>query len=151
MPERIEEIQDPELAVKRAREIYEQKGYSKAWIDNRLTGIRSRNKLTDEWQERGAQNSDYAILTNQIYKYGFGATASEIKKELGLNSKANIRDHMDEVNLALTNLGETVARDLHIKKNSQGMKELKKDTEIAGKVINNAKLDIEEKLEIEMK
>lgn len=69
--ERIEEINDPELAVKRARDTYELKGYSKTWIDNRLFGIRSRNKLTDEWKERGATGSDYGILTNQIYKHGF--------------------------------------------------------------------------------
>lgn len=73
--ERIEEINDPELALKRARDTYELKGYNKTWIDNRLLGIRSRNKLTDEWKERGAVNKDYGILTNQIYKYGFGYTA----------------------------------------------------------------------------
>jgi len=146
--ERIEEIQDPELAVKRARDTYELKGYAKPWIDNRLFGIRSRNKLTDEWKDRGAKNNDYGILTNQIYKYGFGYTAEEIREKLNLSPKANIRDNMPEVHLALTNLGETVARDLHIRKNSQGLKELKEDTKEAGIIMNNTRLEIEEKLSI---
>ena len=148
--ERLEEIQDPELAVKRARETYELKGYSKSWIETRMSGIKSRNKLTDEWKERGAKNNDYAILTNQIYKYGFGYTAGEIKKELNLSPKANPRDHMSEVNVVLTNLGETVARDLHIKKNSQGMKELKRDTKDAGTIISNTRKEIDAKMEPEL-
>ena len=149
--ERIEEIQNPELAVNRARETYELKGYSKPWIDNRLLGIRSRNKLTDEWQERGAEKSDYAVLTNQIYKSGFGYTASEIRKQLNLSPKVNIRDNMSEVNVALTNLGETVARELHIQKDSQGLKELKQDTKDAGTIMKNARLEIEEKSKLKKK
>jgi len=110
-------------------------------------GIRSRNKLTDEWKERGARQNDYAILTNQIYKYGFGFFANEIKKELGLNPKANIRDHMSDLNLVLTNLGETVARELHINKDSQGVNELKRDTKDAGDIMNNTRKEIDAKLE----
>ena len=76
--ERIEEIQNPELAMDRMKEIYEKKGYSKSWINMRERGIATRHSLTDEWKERGVQNGiDYAILTNEIYKSGFGVTAKE--------------------------------------------------------------------------
>ena len=78
--ERIEEIQNPELAAIRMRKIYEQKGYSKAWIQQRDRGIATRNKLTDEWDSRGAKKGrDYAILTNEIYKAGFGLDTKEYK------------------------------------------------------------------------
>lgn len=144
--ERIEEINDPELAVKRARDTYELKGYNKTWIDNRLLGIRSRNKLTDEWKERGAVNKDYGILTNQIYKYGFGYTAKEMRKIEGLAPNANIRDHFSDIGLALTNLGEVTARELHINNNSLGAESLKEDTKQAGHIIKNARIEIEEKM-----
>ena len=145
--ERIDEINNPELAVKRARETYELKGYSKPWIDNRLLGIRSRNKLTDEWKERGAKDNDYAVLTNQIYKYGFGYTAKEIREIIGLSPKANIRDHFSDINLALTNLAEITSKELHIKNDSFGLEELKKDTKIAGTIMSNTKKEIEQNLE----
>ena len=145
--ERIEEINDPELAVKRARDTYELKGYSKTWIDNRLFGIRSRNKLTDEWKERGATGNDYGIWTNQIYKYGFGYTAKEIREKKGLAPNANIRDQFSDIGLALTNLGEVTARELHILNKSLGLYDLKKDTKEAGNIIKKTRLDIEEKME----
>lgn len=108
--ERIEEIQNPELAMDRMKEIYEKKGYSKSWINMRERGIATRHSLTDEWKERGVQNGiDYAILTNEIYKSGFGVTAKEYKNIKGLDDRQNLRDSMTNIELALTNLGEATA------------------------------------------
>lgn len=108
--ERIEEINDPELAMKRMRELYEKKGYSKSWIAQRERGIATRNNLTDEWNDRGAKTGiDYAILTNEIYKSGFGITASEYKDIKQIHESQNLRDSMTNIELALTNLGEAAA------------------------------------------
>ena len=104
--ERIEEINNPELAMDRMKEIYEQKGYSKTWIEQRERGITTRHNLTEEWKERGVNiGKDYAILTNEIYKSGFGLTAKEYKNIKGLHASKNLRDSMTNIELALTNLG----------------------------------------------
>ena len=146
--ERIEEIQNPELAMDRMKEIYEKKGYSKSGINMRERGITTRHSLTDEWKERGVQNGiDYAILTNEIYKSGFGLTAKEYKNIKGLNDRQNLRDSMTNIELALTNLGEATAVEFHKKNDSKGLKELKNDMSEAGSVINSAKKEIERKLE----
>ena len=146
--ERIEEINNPELAMDRMRQIYEKKGYSKSWIEQRERGIATRHTLTDEWKERGATiGKDYAILTNEIYRSGFGLSAKEYKNLKGLHDSQNLRDSMTNIELALTNLGEATATELHRKNNSVGMSELQKDMIDAGNVINAAKLEIEEKLE----
>ena len=146
--ERIEEIQNPELAMDRMKEIYEKKGHSKSWINMRERGITTRHSLTDEWKERGVQNGiDYAILTNEIYKSGFGLTAKEYKNIKGLNDRQNLRDSMTNIELALTNLGEATAVEFHKKNDSKGLKELKNDMSEAGSVINSAKKEIERKLE----
>ena len=100
--ERIEEIQDPERAIIRAKKIYEQKGYNDDWIAKRMRGINVRNTLTDEWKERGAKEGiDFAILTNEIYKGTFEMTAKQIKKYKSLDNPDNPRDHMDELELIL--------------------------------------------------
>lgn len=146
--ERIEEINNPELAMDRMKQIYEKKGYSKSWIEQRERGITTRHNLTDEWKERGAQiGKDYAILTNEIYKSGFGFSAKEYKNIKGLHESKNLRDSMSNIELALTNLGEATAVEFHKKNNSQGLKELKKDMNKAGKVLNKAKQEIENELE----
>ena len=146
--ERIEEIQNPELAMDRMKEIYEKKGYSKSWINMRERGIATRHSLTDERKERGVQNGiDYAILTNEIYKSGFGVTAKEYKNIKGLDDRQNLRDSMTNIELALTNLGEASAVKFHKKNDSKGLKELKSDMSEAGSVINSAKKEIERKLE----
>ena len=146
--ERIEEINDPELAMDRMRKTYEKKGYSKAWIEQRERGIATRHNLTDEWSERGAKvGRDYAILTNEIYKSGFGFTAREYRNIKGIHDSRNLRDSMTNIELALTNLGETAAVEFHKKSDSQGLKELKKDVNDAGVVVNIAKKEIEAKLE----
>lgn len=145
--ERIEEINNPELAMDRMKEIYERKGYSKSWIEQRERGITTRHNLTDEWKERGANSSkDYAILTNEIYKSGFGFSAKEYKDIKGLHESQNLRDSMTNIELALTNLGEATAVEFHKKNNSSGVQELKKDMNKAGKVLNKAISEIETEL-----
>ena len=144
--ERIDEINNPELAADRMKKLYQQKGYSEAWIKQRERGIISRHTLTDEWQKRGAKaGRDYAILTNEIYKNGFGLNAKEYKKFKNIHESQNLRDSMDDVELALTNLGEVTATRLHQVNDSVGMDELKKDSKDAGLVINEAKNAIESK------
>lgn len=146
--ERIEEINNPELAMDRMKEIYERKGYSKAWIDQRERGIATRHNLTDEWKERGAdKRKDYAILTNEIYKSGFGFSAKEYKEIKGLHESGNLRDSMTNIELALTNLGEAAAVEIHKKNDSQGVTQLKQYMNKAGKVVNKAKSAIENELQ----
>ena len=145
--ERIEEINNPELAMDRMKQIYEKKGYSKAWIEQRERGITTRHNLTDEWKERGAKvGRDYAILTNEIYKTGFGIDAKEYKSIKGLHESQNLRDSMTNIELALTNLGEAPAVEFHKNNNSQGVEQLKKDVTKAGNVLNKARSEIENEL-----
>ena len=145
--ERIEEINNPELAMDRMKQIYEKKGYSKSWIEQRERSITTRHNLTDEWKERGAKvGKDYAILTNEIYKSGFGIDAKEYKNIKGLHESQNLRDSMTNIELALTNLGEATAVEFHRKNNSQGINRLKEDVNKAGNVLNKAKTEIENEL-----
>ena len=106
--ERIEEIENPELAQDRVKEYYELKGYPQDWIDKRLRGIAIRQDLTDEWKSRGVQEEkDFAILTNEISKTTFGKTVGEYKQFKGLKKpNQNLRDHMDDWELILTTVGE---------------------------------------------
>ena len=145
--ERIAEIENPELAMDRMKKLYEQKGYPKVWIEQRERGITTRHSLTDEWRARGAAARDYAILTNEIYKSGFGLTAKEYKNVKNLHPSKNLRDSMTNIELALTNLGEATATEFHQKNNSQGIKKLKKDTQKAGGVLKKAKDEIEKELQ----
>ena len=104
--ERIQEIENPELAQERMKQLYEQKGYPKEWIDKRLRGIAVRQDLTDEWQQRGARNSrEYAILTNEIMQGTFDLKVEEYKAVKGLE-RENLRDHMTDIELILTMLAE---------------------------------------------
>ena len=105
--ERIQEIEDPQLAGERMKQIYEQKGYSKDWIDKRLRGIAIRQNLTDEWKERGIKyEKDFAILTAEISRATFGMTPSEYKKHKSLTkSNQNLRDHMTDFELIFAMLG----------------------------------------------
>jgi len=145
--ERIDEINNPELAMDRMKQIYERKGYSKSWIEQRERGIATRHNLTDEWEERGAKvGIDYAILTNEIYKSGFGVDAKEYKNIKGLHESQNLRDSMTNIELALTNLGEAAAVEIHKNNNSKGFIELKYDVNKAGKVLNKAKSELENEL-----
>lgn len=113
--ERIDEIENPELAQERMKEIYSAKGYPKDWIDKRLRGVAIRQNLTDEWRERGIEEQkDFAILTAEISKATFGMTPKEYKKHKNLpqQSKANLRDHMNDLELIFTMLGERVTTEL---------------------------------------
>ena len=145
--ERIEEINNPELAMDRMKQIYEKKGYSKSWIEQRERGISTRHNLTDEWKLRGVNSGkDYAILTNEIYQSGFGVSAKEYKEIKGLHESRNLRDSMTNLELALTNLGEATAVEFHKNNNSIGLNELQQDMNKAGKVLNKAKTEIENEL-----
>jgi len=109
--ERLDEIENPELAQERMKAIYEQKGYPQDWIDKRIRGIAIRQNLTDEWKARGiTEKRDYSILTAEISKATFGMTPSEYKefKNLPTTSKVNLRDNMDDLELIFTMLGERV-------------------------------------------
>ena len=119
--ERLDEIENPELAMDRMKSIYEKKGYPKSWIDKRLRGIAVRHDLTDEWDERGAQNSlDYAILTNEIMEAAFDMNVDGYKKLKKLG-RENLRDHMNDLELILTMLGEATTTKFHRDRDSKGM------------------------------
>ena len=112
--ERIKEIEDPELAQERMKEIYEQKGYSKSWIDKQLQGIAVRQDLTDEWQKRGINEQiEFAILTAEISKASFGLTPSGYKKLKGLKTE-NLRDHMTDLELIFSMLGEASTSEIEL-------------------------------------
>jgi prophage antirepressor-like protein len=145
--ERLEEIANPELAVTRAKELYEKKGYDKSWIDKRMRGIAVRNTLTDEWKNRGAKGSDYAILTDEIYKATFDKTTKEYMDHKSLDKKAgdNLRDHMGDIELILTMLGEATTTEISTTKDSQGVDALKHDAKTGGEVAGRTRKDIEEK------
>ena len=147
--ERLDEIENPELAQERMKEIYEQKGYPKDWIDKRLRGIAIRQSLTDESQERGIkENIDYAILTAEISKATFGMTPSEYKafKNLPAKSKANLRDNMDDLELIFTMLGERVTTEISKSEKPQTFNENKQVAQRGGKVAGNALKETEKEL-----
>lgn len=140
--ERIQEINDPELAQQRMMEIYRQKGYSEDWIKQRIQSISIRKKLTDEWSMRGAVEKDYAFFTAIMSEATFGLKPNEHKELKGLK-KENLRDHMSDIELTLTMLGEATARELHKVNNTQGKNNLKKDVFKAGKIAGNTRKQIE--------
>lgn len=144
--ERIQEIENPELATKRTRMLYKLKGYPDDWIEKRMRGIAIREELTDEWQKRGAQtNKDYEILTAEISKATFGVTPSEYKKLKGLR-RENLRDHMDDFELIFTMLGERATTEIHRTEDSKGVRKLKKDAKSGGAIAGNARKELEKKL-----
>jgi DNA-damage-inducible protein D len=143
--ERIQEIEDPELASKRARAIYKAKGYSDSWIEKRMRSIAIREELTDEWNNRGVKASrEYAILTAEISKAAFGVTPSEYKKLKGLD-RENLRDHMVDLELIFSMLGEASTTEIARNKNPQGLNENKKVAKDGGDVAGNARKELEQK------
>jgi len=147
--ERVEEIENPELAQQRMKEIYEQKGYPKDWIDKRLRGIAIRQNLTDEWKERGIkEQKDYAILTAEISKATFGITPSEYKelKNIPVKSNINLRDNMDDLELIFTMLGERVTTEISKKEKPDTFGKNKNVAKRGGKVAGNARLETEKEL-----
>ena len=147
--DRLEEIENPELAQARMKEIYEKKGYPKDWIDKRLRGIAIRQNLTDEWKERGIEEQrDFAILTAEISKATFGMTPSEYKnyKNLPEKSKSNLRDHMDDLELIFTMLGERVTTEISKKEEPNTFDKNKDVAKRGGKVAGNAREETEKEL-----
>ena len=143
--ERVQEIENPELAQERMKEIYEQKGYSKSWIDKRLRGIAVRQDLTDEWKKRGIERQeDFSILTAEISKATFGMTPAEYKKHKGL-TKENLRDHMKDLELIFTMLGEASTAELERVKNPNTLTKHKKTSKDGGTVAKKARLDLEKR------
>lgn len=145
--ERLEEIENPELAAKRMREIYKQKGYSDEWIEKRMRGIAVRDELTEEWKKRGVkEQKEYAILTAEISKATFGMTPAEYKtfKELDKPNE-NLRDHMTDLELIFTMLGEASTSEIARKKDTQGFPDNKKAALEGGTVAGNARRELEEK------
>ena len=111
-----------------------------------MRGIAIREELTDEWKKRGAdENCDYEILTAEISKATFGLTPSEYKKHKGLK-RENLRDHMDDFELIFNMLGERSSTEIHRNENSRGVKKLKADSKIGGKIAGNARKELEKKL-----
>ena len=145
--ERLEEIVNPELAINRAKETYIRKGYDDNWIAQRLKSIDSRKELTDNWKERGAKDRDYAILTDEIYKSTFNMNTAQYRNLKGISkTKRNLRDSMGNLELAITNLAEVTANEMHNTNNSFGLDELKDDVQEAGKITGKARREIEEKI-----
>ena len=143
--ERIQEIENPELAQERMKKLYEQKGYSKEWIEKRLRGIAIRQELTDEWKNRRVKEEiEYAILTNEISKATFGKTVEEYKKLKKLKQE-NLRDHMDDLELIFTMLGEAATTRIAKTKDVQGIEENTIAARQGGEVAGNARKELEEK------
>lgn len=146
--ERIDEVFDPEIAIKRSIEYYKRKGYTDAWIEARIKGLLNRNKLTDVWKERGINTpTEYAILTNDIYKEWSSMTAKGYKEYKGLH-KESLRDNMSDIEIALTDLGEITTRELAKKFKPSGLDEnriiAKKGGNIAKITRNNIEKELKE-------
>ena len=144
--ERVQEIENPELATKRTRILYKLKGYPADWIEKRIRGIAIREELTDEWQQRGAEEKrDYEILTAEISKAAFGITPGQYKRLKKLK-RENLRDHMDDFELIFTMLGERSTTEIHRTEDSQGVPKLKSDARAGGRIAGNARKQLEKRL-----
>ena len=143
--ERVQEIEDPELATKRTRAIYKAKGYSDDWIEKRMRGIAIREELTDEWKKRNVkQEQEYAILTAEIAKAAFGVTPGEHKQLKGLK-RENLRDHMTDLEQIFSMLGEAATTEITRVENTQGFDESKTAARKGGEVAGTARKDLEKK------
>lgn len=141
--ERLEEIENPELATQRSREIYKLKGYPDDWIEKRMRSIAIREELTDEWKNRDIKEQiEYSILTAEISKATFGLTPSEYKSLKGLKSQ-NLRDHMTDLELIFSMLGEASTKEIVVNTNPQGFIENKKAAKAGGKIAGDARKQLE--------
>lgn len=141
--ERLAEIENPELASQRARELYKAKGYSDDWIEKRMRSIAIREELTEEWKNRGIkEHRDYAILTAEISKATFGLTPSEYKNIKGLKSQ-NLRDHMTDLELIFSMLGEASTKEIVVNTNPKGFVANKKAAKSGGKIAGDARRQLE--------
>ena len=141
--ERVQEIEDPELATKRSRELYRAKGYSDDWIEKRMRGIAIRAELTDEWKNRDVGESrEYAILTAEISKATFGMTPSEYKNLKQLD-RENLRDHMGDLELIFSMLGEAATTEITRTQNAQGFTENRSAANKGGRIAGDARVELE--------
>ena len=145
--ERLEEIENPEIASQRIREIYKAKGYSDEWVEKRMRGIAVRDELTGEWKKRGVKEGmEYSILTAEISKATFGIVPSDYKKLKRLTkTRENLRDHMTDLELIFTMLGEASTTEIAKNKNVQGFIDNRKAALAGGKVAGKARQDLERK------
>jgi len=143
--ERLEEIENPELASQRIRDIYKAKGYSDAWIEKRLRGIAVRDELTDQWQKRGIKEQmEFAILTSEISRATFGLSPSEYKELKKLPGKGeNLRDHMNDLELIFTMLGEASTTEITKTIDAKGFAENKTVAKKGGKIAGDARVALE--------
>ena len=145
--DRIQEIENPELAQKRMREIYKEKGYSDDWIEKRVRGIAVRDELTDEWKKRDVKTEkEFAILTAEISKATFGMTPAEYKQFKGLK-KENLRDHMNDLELIFSMLGERVSTEITKKEDARGYHQIENAAKRGGRVAGNARKETEKELD----
>ncbi len=143
--DRVQEIENPELAQKRMKELYKSKGYSDGWIEKRVRGIAIRDELTDEWKKRGVlEERDYAILTAEISKAAFGMTPGEYKKFKGLK-KENLRDHMNDLEMIFNMLGEASTTKIARSKDALGFNENKDTAKEGGTVAGVARNELEKR------
>ncbi len=143
--ERVQEIEDPELATKRTRAIYKAKGYSDDWIEKRMRGIAIREELTDEWKKREVRREkEYAILTAEIAKAAFGVTPGKHKNIKGLK-RENLRDHMTDLELIFSMLGEAATTEITRVDDAQGFQESRHAARKGGEVAGKARKDLEQK------
>ena len=143
--DRVKEIENPELAQKRMKELYKAKGYSNDWIEKRVRGIAIRDELTDEWNKRGLlEEREFAILTAEISKATFGMTPNEYKEFKGLK-KENLRDHMNDLELIFTMLGEASTTRIAKDKDAQGFIENKEAAKDGGEVAGLARKELEQR------
>ena len=141
--ERVQEIENPELAQQRMRQLFKDKGYPDDWIEKRVRGIAVRDELTDEWQKRGiAEQKDFAILTSEISKATFGVTPADYKKLKGLK-RENLRDHMTDLELIFTMLGEAATTEIARNKDAQGFTENQLAARDGGTVAGDARRQLE--------
>jgi hypothetical protein len=141
--ERIQEIEDPELATKRTKALYKAKGYPDAWIGKRMRGIAIREELTDEWNKREVREErEYAILTAEISKATFGMTPSEYKKFKRLK-RENLRDHMNDLELIFSMLGEAATTEITREKDAKGFAENKDASQRGGRIAGDAREKLE--------
>ena len=141
--DRIDEVFDPEIAIKRAITYYRNRGYDDKWIKSRVLGIIDRNQLTDIWKENGiTENYEYGILTNEIYKTWSGMKASEYKAYKGIRTES-LRDNMTDIEVLLTDLGEIATRDIAKSERPQGLKENIKVARKGGQVASDARKSYE--------
>jgi len=142
--ERVQEIEDPELATKRTRELYRAKGYSDAWIEKRMRGIAIRAELTEEWKKRDVGDSrEYTILTAEISKAAFGVTPSEYKQLKGLQ-RENLRDHMTDLELIFSMLGEAATTEITKVQDAHGFDENRVAANKGGNIAGDARKKLED-------